>query len=67
VVIDPANIKEIIDLSPPINVTEVISFMGLDGYYRRFIKGFSKIRNNITSLQKKGNKFVWSLECEDSF
>jgi hypothetical protein len=41
--------------------------MGLDGYYRRFIKGFSKIGNPITSLQRKGKKFVWSPECEDSF
>jgi hypothetical protein len=41
--------------------------MGLVGYYRRFIKGFSKIGNPITSLQRKGNKFIWSLECEASF
>jgi hypothetical protein len=49
------------------NVTKVRSFMGLVGYYMRFIKGFSKIENPITSLQRKGKKFVWSPECEDSF
>jgi hypothetical protein len=54
--VDPKKIKEIMDWPTPKNVTEVISFMGLDGYYRRLIKGFSKISNPITSLQRKGNK-----------
>jgi hypothetical protein len=41
--------------------------MGLAGYYIRFIVGFSKIAHPITSLQKKGVKFQWTLECERSF
>jgi hypothetical protein len=49
------------------NVTEVKFFMGLAGYYKIFITGFSKIAHLITSLQKKGVKFQWSLECENSF
>jgi hypothetical protein len=44
----------------PKNVTDVRYFMGLVGYYKRFIKGFSKIAHPITSLQKKGIKFEWS-------
>jgi hypothetical protein len=55
------------DWPTPWNVTEVRSFMGLVGYYRRFIKGFSKIGHPITSLQRKGMKFVWSTECEANF
>ena len=49
------------------NVSEVISFMGLVGYYRRFIVGFSKIAHPITSLQNKGTKFEWTLKCENNF
>jgi hypothetical protein len=40
---------------------------GLVGYYRRFIKGFSKIGCPITALQKKGVKFTWTSECEEIF
>ena len=43
------------------------SFMGITGYYRRFIEGFSRISNPITSLQKKGRKFEWNKKCEESF
>jgi hypothetical protein len=41
--------------------------MGLAGYYRRFIVGFSKIAHPITYLQKKGTKFEWTLKCENNF
>ena len=41
--------------------------MRITGYYRKFIEGFSKIANSITSLQKKGKKFVWDHKCEDNF
>jgi hypothetical protein len=47
-------------------VTEVISFMGLACYYKRFIEGFSKIAHPITSLQRKGVNFQWTLDCEKS-
>jgi hypothetical protein len=42
-------------------------FMGLAGYYRRFIVGFSKIAHPINSLPKKGTKFEWTLRCEKNF
>ena len=44
----------------PKNVTEVRYFMGLVGYYKRFIEGFSKVAHAITSLQRKGIKFKWT-------
>jgi hypothetical protein len=46
---------------------EVRSFMGLAGYYRRFVKGFSKIAGPITELQKKNKKFVWTEKCVEAF
>jgi hypothetical protein len=49
------------------NVTEVRSFMGLAGYYKRFIAGFSRIAYPITSLQRKEKKFQWTKDCEKSF
>jgi hypothetical protein len=51
----------------PKNVQEVHSFMGLAGYYRRFVEGFLKITNLITELQKKNKKFVWNEKCVESF
>ena len=65
--VDPKKIQTIEDWPVPKDVTDVRSFMGITGYYRRFIEGFSKIANPITSLQKKGNKFDWNLKCEGSF
>jgi hypothetical protein len=65
--VDPRNIEAIRGWSAPKNVTEFRSFMGLVGYYRRFIEGFSKIAHPITSLQNKGVNFQWTLECEKSF
>ena len=62
--VDPQKIKEIKDWPVPKDVTNVRSFMGIIGYYRSFIKGFSRIANPITSLQKKGKKFDWNQKCE---
>ena len=65
--VDPKKIKAIEDWPVPKDVTDVRSFMGITGYYRRFIEGFSRIANSITSLQKKGKKFDWNLKCEERF
>lgn len=51
------NIKAIMEYPTSRNVDEVISFMGLAGYYRRFIENFSRIGYIITSLQSKGKNF----------
>ena len=51
----------------PKDVSNVRLFMGNTSYYQKFIEGFSKIVNSITSLQKKGKIFLWDLKCEESF
>jgi hypothetical protein len=64
---DPAKVKEIVVWSISTIVTEVQSFLGLAGYYRRFIEGFSKIAKSITSHIEKGREFKWDEKCQDSF
>ena len=63
ILIDPENIEGIIGCPIPKNMTNVRSFMGLVGYYRRLINGFSNIVHPITSLQRKNAKFNWSKKC----
>jgi hypothetical protein len=67
IAVDPEKIEAIKGWPRPKNISEVRSFMGLAGYYRRFIEGFSKIAHPITSLQKKGIKFEWTTKCEENF
>jgi hypothetical protein len=67
IAMDPENIEAIRGWPTPRNVSEVKYFMGLVGYYKIFIAGFSKIAHPITSLQKKGIKFEWTTECEENF
>ena len=65
--VEPEKIESIKNWPTPKNVIEVRSFMGLAGYYKRFIEGFSKVAHAITSLQRKGIKFEWTSKCEESF
>ena len=51
----------------PTTVTEIRSFLGLAGYYRRFVENFSRITSPLTRLTQKGVRFEWSDTCEESF
>ena len=55
------------NLKPPRNVTKVRSLLGLAGYYRRFVRGFSVIASPLTKLLMKGIKFEWTDKCQNSF
>ncbi|KAL0549087.1 hypothetical protein IC582_013567 [Cucumis melo] len=65
--VDPAKIEAVTGWTRPSTVSEVRSFLGLAGYYRRFVKNFSRIATPLTQLTRKGAPFVWSKACEDSF
>ena len=65
--IDPSKVQEVMDWKALTSVHEVRSFLGLAGYYRRFILDFSKIAKPMTRLLQKDEKFVWTLECEAAF
>jgi hypothetical protein len=67
IAVDPKNIEAIKGWTRPKNVIEVRYFMGLAGYYRRFIAGFSRIAHPFTSLQRNGVKVQWKTKCERSF
>ena len=67
VAVDPKKVEAVSTWQQPTNVSEIRSFLGLAGYYRRFIEGFSKIARPMTELLNKENKFVWTEACERSF
>ena len=64
---NPKKVEEIIEWKPPRNVTEVRSFLGLAGYYRRFVKVFSMTAAPMTRLLQKNVKFESSENCQASF
>jgi hypothetical protein len=67
VYVDPSNITSILERKAPTNPTEVQAFLGLAGYYRKFVEGFSSIAHPMTQLLKKDKKFEWTEKCEQSF
>ena len=64
---DPSKVQDVLDWEAPTSVHEICSFLGLAGYYRRFIPEFSRIAKPMTELLKKGVKFYWSAQCEEAF
>ena len=64
---DPHNVEAILNWKPPTSVTEIRSFLGLAGYYRKFVEGFSKIATHMTRLTRKEEPFLWSEACQQSF
>jgi len=65
--VDPGKIEAVVKWERPTTVTEIRSFLGLAGYYRRFIQGFSQLALPLTKLTRKNNLFKWTPECEQSF
>ncbi|GJT34510.1 putative reverse transcriptase domain-containing protein [Tanacetum coccineum] len=67
VYVDPAKVEAIRNWSAPTTPTEVRQFLGLAGYYRRFIEGFSLISKPLTKLTQKNKKYEWGTEEDEAF
>jgi hypothetical protein len=65
--VDPSKVKDVLRWNTPQNVLDIRSFLGLTGYYRRFIEGFSKISKPMIGLLVKGKTFEWTPRREASF
>ncbi|GJQ89565.1 putative nucleotidyltransferase, ribonuclease H [Tanacetum coccineum] len=65
--VDPSKIEAVKNWKTPTTPSEIRSFLGLAGYYRRFIANFSKIAKPLTSLTQKNQKYVWGVEQEEAF
>ncbi|GJV23303.1 putative reverse transcriptase domain-containing protein, partial [Tanacetum coccineum] len=65
--VDPAKIEAIKNWATPTTPTEVRQFLGLAGYYRRFIEGFSLISKPLTKLTQKNKKYEWGKDEEEAF
>jgi hypothetical protein len=65
--VDPSKAQDVLSWNAPTSVGNIGSFLGLAGYYRRFIEGFSKISKPNTELLEKDKKFEWMPTCKASF
>ena len=65
--VDPNKTRAVMDWLRSTTVTEIRSFLGLTGYYRRFIEGFARLSFPMTKLTRKGEKFKWNVACERAF
>jgi hypothetical protein len=65
--VDPSKIQDMLSWNEPTSVGDIRSFLGLAGYYRRFIENFLKISKHIIELLEKDKKFKWTPTCEASF
>jgi hypothetical protein len=67
IAVDSSKVSDVLKWEPPRTVSEIRSFLRLDGYYRRIIEGFSQIVKPLTTLLKNDRKFKWTSACQSSF
>jgi hypothetical protein len=65
--VDRSKVQDVLSWNAPTSVDNIQSFLGLAGYYQRFIKGFSKITKPMTELLERDKKFKWTPAYEASF
>jgi hypothetical protein len=67
IAVDPSKVSDVLKWEDPRTVSEIRSFLGLAGYYRRFIEGFYKIVKRLTTLLEKDRELMWTGACQSSF
>ncbi|XP_054806295.1 uncharacterized mitochondrial protein AtMg00860-like [Prosopis cineraria] len=67
IVVDPHKVDAVLKWESPTSVTEIRSFLGLTGYYQRFIQRCSQIASPLTRLTRKDQPYVWTNKCELAF
>jgi hypothetical protein len=67
ILVDPSKVEDVLNSMPPMNASEIWSFLRLAGYYCLFIKDFSKIAKPMARLLQKNKDFDWTEECQASF
>jgi hypothetical protein len=65
--VDPGKVNDVLNWMPPMNLSEIHSFLALVRYYCRFIQDFSKVAKPMTQLLEKGKAFEWIRQCQASF
>ncbi|CAL1401693.1 unnamed protein product [Linum trigynum] len=63
--VDPNKIETVVNWASPENVSELRSFLGMAGYYKRFVEGFFSIARPLTKLLPKGVTYTWSKKCQE--
>ncbi|WMV30121.1 hypothetical protein MTR67_023506 [Solanum verrucosum] len=64
--VDPKKTNAVKSWPRHLSPSDIRTFLGLDGYYKRFVKGYSSIASPLTALTQKKTKFIWSEVCEKS-
>ncbi|XP_057443897.1 uncharacterized mitochondrial protein AtMg00860-like [Lotus japonicus] len=67
VAVDPSKIESILSWEQPKTASDIRSFVGLAGYYRRFVKDYAKLTSPLTQLKKKNQPFARTEKCEARF
>lgn len=67
IAVGPSKVNAVLQRESLQSVTEIRCFLGMSSYYRRFIKGFSKLALPSTQLTRKGQAFVWDIQYEENF
>lgn len=64
---DPNKIRDIVNWPTPQNLKEVRAFVGICGYYRRYVENFAAVAKSLYQLTEKNHKFEWTQDCQDAF